>query len=105
VGSTKINGNQQIAITPPSSGPTAGVALAGLGANSVELTGNSAFTTSTGAIYFPNGEVDYSGSTVAGGQCVQIVAKVVVFKGNSNMQDGCAPAANTAVNFRIRLIQ
>ena len=37
----------------------------------------------TGVIYAPNAEVDYLGNTGASPNCTQIIAKSVVFGGNS----------------------
>jgi Flp pilus assembly protein TadG len=100
------NGNAKFTISAPSAGTTAGVALSGLGANTVSLLGNSGYG-GAGAIYFPNAEVDFQGNnaTGAGGQCVQIVANVVAFQGSSNVQDNCPNSGPTSVNYKIRLIR
>jgi Flp pilus assembly protein TadG len=109
----KMNGNATFSIDssgaptnsiPTSPTTTTGVTMAGLGTNTVNLQGNSGFG-GAGALYFPNAEVDYTGNNSSGGQCIQIVANTVAFKGNSNMQDNCIPSSNGAVNFKIRLVQ
>ena len=101
-------GNAQFTTNAPTTGPTAGVALAGLtGINKpntvISLLGNSGFG-GTGAIYFPNAEVDFQGNNASGGQCVQIVANAIAFQGSSSIVDTCPNAGATAVNFKIRLI-
>lgn len=109
----KMNGNATFSIDssgaptqsiPTSPTATTGVTMAGLGTNTVNLQGNSGFG-GAGALYFPNAEVDYTGNNATGGQCIQIVAKTVAFKGNSNIQDNCIPSSNGVVNFKIQLIQ
>ena len=48
----------------------------------------------TGGIYFPSEQVEWTGNNSSGTPtCTKIVAKTIVFTGNSNMDDsGCAAA-------------
>jgi hypothetical protein len=45
----------------------------------------------TGAAYFPNNPVSYSGGSAGGGasQCTQLVASTVTFSGNATFNNNC----------------
>jgi Flp pilus assembly protein TadG len=103
--SISLNGSTQINIDQTKL-PTSGVAIAGLNSSGISFSGNTFFG-GQGALYFPNGQVDFTGSNTTGGasQCIQIVAQVVTLNGNTTINDNCAPPGNIALNFKIRLIQ
>ncbi len=59
-----------------------------------------------GAVYFPRGDLTFTGSSAAATLCAMVVAYTVEFTGNSTIQNdtsSCA-AATQVVGKKIRLI-
>ena len=56
--------------------------------NDNKFNGGSA-TNFTGVLYFPNQEVEFTGGNTTGGSCTQIVARLISFSGNSEMNNEC----------------
>ena len=104
-----INGGQQMSLTltAPTSGPYGGMAFfqdrnansggsssssssCGSGTSQNQINGGSNQKI-TGAIYFPNQSVCYSGnsSTSGAGQCTQLIARTISFTGNSDVKLSC----------------
>ncbi|WP_374471230.1 pilus assembly protein TadG-related protein [Phenylobacterium sp.] len=87
------NGQAEIDIIAPSSGPTAGLAFyqdrrAPSGGDNRFNGGSSQKI--TGAVYFPSQSVIFTGgSATAVGACTQILASQVTLSGNSNIQLNC----------------
>jgi hypothetical protein len=71
--------------------------------NTVNGTNSSSYD---GAMYFPNGQVSFTGTGSTTTKCAMVVAHTVVFSGNTNLQNnttGCV--ANTTFKGKaIRLI-
>ncbi|MCB1382204.1 MAG: pilus assembly protein [Notoacmeibacter sp.] len=88
-----LSGNQTVDLSPPTSGPYAGITLYQEASNSHDLTINgtsgSAFS---GFVYAPGAHVSYTGnSTTSGtGECVRLVADTIEFNGNSSFTGNCA---------------
>ena len=97
-----FQGNTSLAITAPTTGPYAGIAIFGDRQNQVNFnnTGNNAGRI-VGAIYSPNvaSQITYSGSTTAysSGQCTQVIGGKVTFWGNSNFTTNCANSGTTPI--------
>ncbi|MEO7564480.1 MAG: Tad domain-containing protein [Sphingomicrobium sp.] len=120
-GSVKVNGNSTVDLSAPTSS-SCGVDSAGSNsctyekmlfiqaANASSNNGNTINGTNTsnydGAVYFPNGQVSFTGNTADMTKCAMVVARQVVFSGNSNLQNnttGCK--ANTkAPGKEVRLV-
>lgn len=99
-GYVSVSGNANLNITAPTSGPTAGLAFFQERYNCPNSNGSSACSNTlggtgtlniTGAAYFPDNQVTYSGGAAGGGtsQCTQLVASTVSFSGNSTFNNNC----------------
>jgi Flp pilus assembly protein TadG len=91
-----ISGGATVNITAPSSGPTAGLAF--FQSRSAPSTGSDSFSGGasqniTGAIYFPNQNVNYSGGTQTGSstQCTQLVALTITYSGGASFGNNNCP--------------
>ena len=89
-----ISGGTYVNITAPASGPTAGLAFfqdRNAPSNGTDSFSGGATQNITGAIYFPNQDVNYSGGTATGGsQCTQLIAYTMTFSGGSTFNNNCA---------------
>ena len=108
-GSISMNGNSSIDIKAPTSGVYANMAIiqspnAAQGNNNT-INGDNA-TAIDGAIYFPNGDIKFSGSTGQAFQCAMVVGYTVEFTGNATVQNNTAGCvADTQVTHkRVRLV-
>lgn len=83
------NGTSSINIEASKSGAYAGIAIMSLTSSNSVMTfnGNTTFRT-TGALYFPNRAMSFSGS-FDDTKCTQIVAKRIEITGNANMDHQC----------------
>jgi len=86
------NANEIINLTPPSSGPYAGITIYQEKANTneVKINGGSGSNV-TGFIYAPGAHVFYAGNSnmSGGGQCIRIVGNTVEMTGNSSVKSNC----------------
>jgi hypothetical protein len=89
-----LGNNVTINITAPTSGPTAGVAIASIRtatASVTQLFSNNAILNLTGAIYFPNQTVQFdNNSTINTAKCGQLVARIIQLQNNANLKNDCA---------------
>lgn len=108
-GSIKTNGNATMQLSAPTSGTYADMLYiqssqaATNNGNTINGDSNSKFD---GAMYFPNGQVSFTGGTADTTKCAMVVARQVAFSGNSNLQNnttGCT-AATTAKGKEIKLV-
>ena len=89
IGGFKVNASSKINLTAPTTGPYAGIALyqdrraVDSNANVNKINGNSA-SVITGAMYFPNQQLEYNGTGTTTATCTMFVAKRLVFTGNSS---------------------
>ncbi|MGQ5701838.1 pilus assembly protein TadG-related protein [Sandaracinobacteroides sp. A072] len=97
----KMNGGATLNLAAPSFGPMAGIlfyqdrrAAAG---NTNKVNGNSS-SFLQGAMYFPRGELEFTGTTGMQIDCIQMVAKNLTFSGNSTVKNIC-PAGSGASSF------
>ena len=73
----------------------------------IQITGNTG-STLTGAIYFPTGNLTYTGSSTQVGGCTQIVANTIEFAGNSSVRTACGGSGVkeiTATNAFVKLLE
>ncbi|WP_378951610.1 TadE/TadG family type IV pilus assembly protein [Mesorhizobium sp. ANAO-SY3R2] len=86
------NGNAVINLTPPTSGPYAGITIYQEKANTneVKINGGSGSNV-TGFIYAPGAHVFYAGNSVmtGAGQCIRVVGKTIEMTGNSSVASDC----------------
>jgi hypothetical protein len=105
--SISITGNLTMNLSAPASGALAGMLFfedrnAPTGYTE-KFAGNSS-SNLTGAMYFPNNEVEYTGNSSAGVQNVAIVADTVSFIGNASLKsDPSVPGA--AQQIKVALVQ
>jgi len=89
-----IGNNVTINITAPTSGPTAGLAIASIRtatASVTQLFSNNAILNLTGAIYFPNQTVQFdNNSTINTAKCGQLIARIIQLQNNANLKNDCA---------------
>lgn len=108
-GEITINGNSAVQLTAAANGYD-DMLFIGTGSGSNTINGdNTSFY--DGAMYFPNGTVDFTGSSGTMTQCAMVVANFVTFSGNANLQntlqhpDGTPCAHDTQVEGKaVRLI-
>ena len=105
--SISLTGNLTMNLSAPPGGTLAGMLFfedrnAPTG-NTEKFTGNSS-SNMTGAMYFPNNEVEYTGNSSTGVQNVAIVANTVRFIGNASLKsDPSVPGA--AQQIKVALVQ
>jgi Flp pilus assembly protein TadG len=88
-----INGNANVSLTAPKTGPMAGIVIFGDRA----MPNTTAFTLNGGsmqyfggAVYTPSGVLSFSGGAATGTSCTQLIARRVNFTGNSSIAINCA---------------
>lgn len=91
--SATINGGATLAITAPTTGPTAGIAL--FGDRNMPTSNTYKFNGGTnqvigGAVYFPKGTLQYAGGNNTDTNCTQVIADSVTFVGNSLLKINCS---------------
>jgi Flp pilus assembly protein TadG len=98
--SLSFNGNAVLNVSAPTSGTYAGMLFFGSRSNStsasVTINGASS-SVMTGAVYFPNQPVYYTGNFQGANGCTQVVARTVAWSGNSNLAVNCSAYGMTAL--------
>jgi hypothetical protein len=86
-----INANQVINLSPPATGPYAGITIYQARGNTTDLTLNGGANSSlNGFVYAPDARVTYTGnSTTASDACLRIIGKTVTMIGNSTVKSDC----------------
>jgi hypothetical protein len=96
-----ISGGSTVSLTAPCTGPTAGLAF--FQDRNAPSSGTDSFTGGstqniTGAIYFPDQTVTYSGGSATGGAvCTQLVANQLRFSGSSSLNNNCASVCTATI--------
>ena len=88
-----INGGANIDLRPPSTGTFAGILLFGDRAIPVGTTykfNGGATQYLGGAVYFPTGNVQFSGGAGTNTNCTQLIGDTITFTGNSGLAINCA---------------
>jgi Flp pilus assembly protein TadG len=90
-----LNGGAIVTLSAPTSGPTKGLVFYGdrrmpVG-TSFQLNGGSQQTID-GAIYAPNGSVQFAGGDQTSNACTQLVSDTITFTGNAFFKIGCSNA-------------
>jgi Flp pilus assembly protein TadG len=88
-----INGNAIVELSPPTTGPTAGIVAFGdrsiPSGTTFKFNGGAAQKFS-GAVYIPTGAVSFSGGVGTHTSCTQIIGATVEFTGNANIAIDCS---------------
>jgi hypothetical protein len=88
-----INGGANIAITAPTTGPLAGIAIFGdrnmPTSTTFKFNGGDSQVLG-GALYVPKGTLQYAGGANVATNCTQIIADNVTFTGNSQLKINCS---------------
>jgi len=113
IGGLDISSNQTTDLTAPTSGPYKGVAFyQSANADPTAIVNKINGTSNvhlTGAVYFPNQEVDFQGDNTTGGSnggCTQVVASKVTFTGNSKLGYDCDGTGVRPINSsRVALVE
>jgi len=88
-----INGGATLAITAPTTGATAGIALFGdrnmPTSTTFKFNGGDTQTIG-GAVYLPKGTLQYAGGNNASTNCTQVIGDTVSFVGNSLLKINCS---------------
>jgi Flp pilus assembly protein TadG len=93
-GAVTINGGATVTLTAPTSGATAGTPGVAIWVDKNAPMATSKFNGGsteniTGAIYAPNGQIEYAGGASTATGCTQLVALTVTFTGNANFGNSC----------------
>lgn len=108
-GSLSMSGNSTMDLTAPTTGTYANMLLVqapgALVGNNNTINGDN-LTALDGAIYFPRGDLTFTGSSAGATQCAMVVAYTVDFSGNANVQNDVSSCdADTRVRGKkVRLI-
>ena len=87
-----VNGGANMDLSAPTSGDYSGVLF--FQDRDSDTDGDNKFlggstTEFTGALYFPQQEIRFTGGNAAGGNCTQIVSRIVTFSGNADLNNSC----------------
>jgi Flp pilus assembly protein TadG len=88
-----INGGATLAITAPTTGPLAGIAIFGdrnMPTSTTFKFNGGAGQVVGGAVYVPHGALQYAGGDNANTNCTQVIADTVAFVGNSKLAINCS---------------
>ncbi|MFK0692704.1 TadE/TadG family type IV pilus assembly protein [Mesorhizobium sp. IMUNJ 23033] len=102
-----INANEQVNLSPPTSGPYAGITIFQDHGNTSALTLNGAANSIiSGFVYAPDAPISYAGNSDMSGQgdCLRLVGKTVQMTGNSSVRTDCAALLGDREMYAGRLI-
>ncbi|WP_413466492.1 TadE/TadG family type IV pilus assembly protein [Mesorhizobium sp. B4-1-4] len=102
-----INANEQVTLSPPTSGTYAGITIFQDRGNTSPLTLNGgAGSVISGFIYAPDAPIFYAGNSDMNsqGDCIRLVGDTVQMTGNSAVQSDCAAALGNREMYAGRLI-
>jgi hypothetical protein len=104
-----INGGAIINLTPPTTGPTAGIVIYGdrsMPTGTAFNFAGGATQSLTGAIYLPKGDVSFAGGADTTTGCTKLIGDTVKFTGNSNFALNCTGLGTKPIGaMPIRLTQ
>ena len=88
--SVSMNGSATVNLSAPTTGTYAGMLFFGDRNGTAGVTFNgTAASKLTGAIYFANQDVSYLGNFSGNGGCTRVVAKTIVWSGNTSISQNC----------------
>ncbi len=108
-GTLSMAGNSSMDLTAPTTGTYANMVL--IQSASAEVGNNNTIngdnnTSLDGAIYFPNGDLTFSGSSAGATQCVMMIGWTLTFSGDADIQNDISSceAATQVDGKKVRLI-
>lgn len=102
-----INANEKVTLSPPNSGPYAGITIFQDHGNTSALTLNGGANSAvSGFIYAPDAPISYAGNSdmSAQGDCLRLVGKTVEMTGNSSVKSDCAAMLGNREMYAGRLV-
>ncbi len=102
-----VNGNEVVQLTPPTSGPYAGITIYQEKSNTTEIKINgTSGSYITGFVYAPGAHVFYAGNSATTTQsaCLRLVANTIEMTGNSSMKSDCSAELGDRSMFASRYI-
>ncbi|CAN7687369.1 TadE/TadG family type IV pilus assembly protein [Mesorhizobium sp. LjNodule214] len=103
-----LNANETVNLSPPTSGPYAGITIFQDHGNTSALTLNGgANSVISGFVYAPDAPISYAGNSDMSGQgdCLRLVGKTVQMTGNSSVRTDCAALLGDREMYAGRLIK
>ncbi len=96
----RVNGVSTVTLEAQDSGPYSGIVFYQDDDVPLSPASNNVFNGGstmeiTGALYFPNGNLDFSGGGSISGNCTQIIGQTVSFSGDSSLELNCDSAGTT----------
>jgi hypothetical protein len=93
-GTASISGGTTVTLTAPTSGPLSGLAIFQdpKASGKTNTLSGAAGQNITGAIYFPNEAVSFSGGSVTGtaAKCTQLIGLTLTFSGTTTLNSNCS---------------
>ena len=102
-----INANEQVNLSPPTSGPYQGITIYQAHGNTQALTLNGGSgSLVSGFIYAPDAAITYTGNSdmSAQGSCLRLVGDTVAMTGNSSVKSDCTAELGTREMYAGRMI-
>ncbi|RWM10597.1 MAG: pilus assembly protein [Mesorhizobium sp.] len=102
-----INANEQVNLSPPTSGPYAGITIYQAHGNTQALTLNGGSgSLVSGFIYAPDAAITYTGNSdmSAAGSCLRLVGDTVAMTGNSAVKSDCTAELGNREMYAGRMI-
>ena len=102
-----INANEQVNLSPPTSGPYAGITIYQAHGNTQALTLNGGSgSVVSGFIYAPDATITYAGNSdmSAAGSCLRLVGDTVTMTGNSAVKSDCTAELGNRAAYAGRMI-
>ena len=102
-----INANEQVNLSPPTSGPYAGITIYQARGNTQALTLNGGSgSLVSGFIYAPDAAITYAGNSdmTAQGSCLRLVGDTVTMTGNSAVKSDCTAELGNREMYAGRMI-
>ena len=102
-----LNANENVNLSPPTSGPYAGITIFQDHGNTSALTLNGgANSVLSGFIYAPDAPISFAGNSDMSGQgdCLRLVGKTVQMTGNSSVRTDCTAVLGNREMYASRLI-
>lgn len=103
-----INGGAHVNLTAPNSGTLSGIVVFGdrnapVG-TSYKFNGGSGQLYG-GAVYLPNGDVQWAGGATTSTNCTQVIGDTITFTGNSDLTVNCTGFGTKPIGFNTALVE
>jgi hypothetical protein len=106
--SMTLNGNADVVLSAPASGPTAGILFfqhRNASASSEVIFNGSSGQVLSGALYFPSQRVRINGgAAISTGGCTQLIADTIVINGNAKLGIDCAGTGVKSIGDRMTVL-